>query len=234
MDRFRMTKPQRKVTAITEPRRSVGHRNRHGYHRGDASTRAVASPFGSVARGGAYPYRRHSAFLPAIGRVLTPTLAGALALLAGGCQTRPASSVGVVQACRGAVQVIRVYPWVYSALVRFHGKPIMAWWDNYSVLFAGGRRTATLMAKPGAILHFDGLLTDRDLYFGREWSGPAPPVFRGQAPMIQQAPWPAGVPKPKRASQRPAKTLSPTARENGVDAVSIGRSDAAGPAELEK
>ena len=146
--------------------------------------------------------------LTAIGRALTPTLAGVLALLASGCQTRPTAPVGLVRPCHGAVRVIRVYPWVYSALVRFHGKPIMAWWDNYSVLFSGGRRTATLTAKPGTILHFDGLMTDRDLYFGREWSGPEPPIFRGRPPIIHQAPWPAGIPKPKRTGQRPVKTPS--------------------------
>ena len=126
-------------------------------------------------------------------------MGGLLGGLAGCRTTNWSGKPGSVYSCRGTVRVLRVDPWLESAVVRFDGRRITAWWNRSSVFFYQGSKTSTFMAKPGQRLYFDGLLTDGDLYFGRAWIGPAPPFFQGTRPLIERAPWPAGVPRPKAA-----------------------------------
>ncbi len=140
------------------------------------------------------------------GGVLTVLLiaAGCIA----GCRTgAPLPRTGGVRLCKGTARIVSVNPYLSAAQARWNGHPVTLWWDNSSVLFFGGKRAPTMLAKPGQRLHFDGLLADGDIYIGRAWIGPPPPKFGGQQPFIQQGTWPENVPKPKKLP--PPKVVAP-------------------------
>ena len=144
-------------------------------------------------------------------------LAATIPLVAG-CTSTPLGRPGVVMTCKGAARILSVDPFMFAARATWRGRRVTLWWDNYSVLFFGGKRTSTLVAKPGQRLHFEGLLADGDIYLGREWIGSPPPPFGGEQPFVQQGSWPANVPKPKKLP--PGKVIPP-GKSAGVPA-SIG------------
>lgn len=105
----------------------------------------------------------------------------ALSLCVAGCSHSfdASGKMGVVRPIRGRIKIIEVEPWMNSALVRFDGRRCMAWWDNYSGFYAGGHLLHQLPDVAGTSYHFDGLLTDRDIYLGQVWAGKSPPQFNG-------------------------------------------------------
>ncbi|MGC8625192.1 MAG: hypothetical protein ACP5VQ_07985 [Phycisphaerae bacterium] len=73
--------------------------------------------------------------------------------------------------------MVTVEPWINSAIVRFRGRRCMAWWDRYSAFYADGHLLHQLPNVVGIRYHFDGLLTDRDIYLGQVWRQKLPPQF---------------------------------------------------------
>lgn len=116
------------------------------------------------------------------------TMTMALSLLVTGCSQSvdPADHPGVVKPTSGRMRIIDVQPWMNSATVRFEGHRCTAWWDNYSAFYIAGHMLHQLPDVPGGRYHFDGLLTDRDLYLGQVWQGNSAPQFNGGAAHVVQ------------------------------------------------
>ena len=110
-------------------------------------------------------------------------IAMALSLLVTGCSQSfdSAGRSGVVKPVSGRIRIIEVEPWMNSATVRFEGRRCTAWWDNYSAFYTAGHMLHQLPDVPGLRYHFDGLLTDRDIYLGQVWQGTSAPQFQGGA-----------------------------------------------------
>ena len=106
-----------------------------------------------------------------------------LCLLVTGCSQSfdRADQAGMVKPIRGRIRIIEVQPWMNSATVRYEGHRCTAWWDNYSAFYTAGRMLHQLPDTPGLRYHFDGLLTDRDIYLGQVWQGTSAPQFQGGA-----------------------------------------------------
>ena len=107
-------------------------------------------------------------------------------VLVAGCATSFDSSdkPGRVRTISGEFKVLDVQPWMNSAVVRYEGRRCVAWWDNYSAFYVHGHFTHELPAVVGERYHFDGLLTDRDVYLGQVWGDQPPPRFgEGAAPI---------------------------------------------------
>lgn len=111
-----------------------------------------------------------------------------MSLLIAGCSTSldPSGRPGLVRPISGRIRVIEVEPWMNSATVRFHGHRCTAWWDNYSAFYEHGRLMHQLPDGVGQRYHFDGLLTDRDIYLGQVWQGSSEPQFNGPTGRIVQ------------------------------------------------
>jgi hypothetical protein len=105
----------------------------------------------------------------------------AVTVMLAGCSSAfdPSGKPGVVRPISGRIRVIDVEPWMSSAMVRFQGRRCMAWWDNYSAFYADGQLIHQMPDISGVSYHFDGLLTDRDIYLGQVWGGAAAPQFNG-------------------------------------------------------
>ncbi len=113
----------------------------------------------------------------------------ALTVLVAGCATSFDSSdkPGRVRTISGEFKVLDVQPWMNSAVVRFEGRRCMAWWDSYSAFYVNGHFTHQLPTVVGERYHFDGLLTDRDVYLGQVWGNQPPPRFGIAAAPINQS-----------------------------------------------
>ncbi len=111
-----------------------------------------------------------------------------MSLLVTGCSQSfdPADHAGVVKPVSGKIHIIDVQPWMNSATVRFEGHRCTAWWDNYSAFYSAGQLLHQLPDVPGVRYHFDGLLTDRDIYLGQVWQGTSAPQFQGRPGHVVQ------------------------------------------------
>lgn len=105
----------------------------------------------------------------------------AVSLLTMGCSSSLDTSgrPGLVRPISGRIRVIEVEPWMNSATVWFEGHRCTAWWDNYSAFYANGHLMHQMPDVAGGRYHFDGLLTDRDIYLGQVWEGASAPQFNG-------------------------------------------------------
>jgi hypothetical protein len=105
----------------------------------------------------------------------------AMSLLTAGCSSSfdAADRPGLVRPISGRIRVIQVEPWMNSAIVSFEGRRHTAWWDNYSAFYANGHLMHQLPDVAGGRYHFDGLLTDQDIYLGQVLEGSAAPQFNG-------------------------------------------------------
>lgn len=95
--------------------------------------------------------------------------------LLAGCSAGGPVRNGRVTMVHGTARVLTVNPYLKSAVVRYDGQTRNAWWNRYSILYFGGQVANTLDIHPGQKIHFDGLLADGDVYFGRAWRNTAPP-----------------------------------------------------------
>lgn len=116
------------------------------------------------------------------------TVAMVMSLLVAGCSQSfdPADHAGVVKPISGKIRIIEVQPWMNSATAQFEGHRCTAWWDDYSAFYIAGHLLHQLPDVPGGRYHFDGLLTDRDLYLGQVWQGTSAPRFNGGAGHVVQ------------------------------------------------
>ncbi|NNM89197.1 MAG: hypothetical protein HKL95_11860 [Phycisphaerae bacterium] len=106
-----------------------------------------------------------------------------------GCMSQAtAIKYGAVYPRQGRAKVYSVDPWMRQALVRTAQGRRVAWWDSDSSLYKNGRRTRTLEAKPGEVIHFDGLDADGDLFLARAWIGakPTDDNFSPHLPLISR------------------------------------------------
>jgi len=123
--------------------------------------------------------------------------------------------------CQGTVEVVSVDRWMWSAQVIYQGEQRTLWWDQWSMMFYNGTLTTpTLAAKPGDVINIDGMLSDGEIYLGREWIGTAPPTALGipsqnialtpappSKPQLSIDPIPGGItplPLPSQSSPAPA------------------------------